>query len=149
MAHQRGVQPGELPRPAADGLLLGGNGFTWIKIGTLMGIPKPFLGDGPNRVWAERMRNEFNGETEKPKRYGLSEVIPWFRGAGDDAPPMRKGNQRASAVNPRGLVDIDPPMNTNDEALFQSWLATAGHREDAWAEKLLGRRKPRKEPRSN
>jgi hypothetical protein len=36
------------------------------------------------------------------------------------------------------MVLVGAPTAEEDESLLESWLDSTGHRDDAWAEKLLG-----------
>ena len=123
-----------------DGLLLGGNGFTWLKIAVLVRIPSPFLGEGSNKEWAERKRAELEaGELHpQPRIYQPSEAIRWM-------PDKEIGVSAAGAApsgSEDGNIEIELPIAEKDETLLQSWLDSTGHSEDGWAKKLLGKRRP-------
>jgi len=177
----------------ADGMFLHGNGFTWLKIAMVMRIPKPFLGEGSNREWAERKRAELEAgklSPDTPQHLIPSQAISWWRenrdreqaGAPDSAvagvqaenetrtePTGRsraEGEAQLSVSSNRALADgdvkagvptgpaaadgdghppeaapaIEPPSDEIERALLESWLNGSGHSDDAWAEKLLGRK---------
>mgnify|MGYP000140782932 CR=1 FL=1 len=164
-----------------DGLLLQGNGFTWLKIGLVMRIPKPFLGEGSNREWAERKRAELEAgqlSPDTPPHLVPSQAISWWRDDQDakqvihggdaqqvaattqagDAPHFvsasylpadRDGQGEVSTSptpaagdghQPEAAPAIEPPSDETERALLESWLNGSGHSDDAWAEKLLGRK---------
>jgi hypothetical protein len=149
-----------------DGLFLQGNGFTWVKIALVTIVPRPFLGEGSNREWAERKRAELEAgqlSPDTPPRLVPSQAISWWRedqdgkqGAhGGDAHEVEAGLQcgdrpRAESADhlpaggdgqqPHLAPAIEPPSDDIERALLQSWLNGSGHSDDAWAEKLLGRK---------
>jgi hypothetical protein len=41
---------------------------------------------------------------------------------------------------PEATPAIEPPSDEIERALLESWLNGSGHSDDAWAEKLLGRK---------
>jgi len=164
-----------------DGLLLQGNGFTWLKIGLVMRIPKPFLGEGSNREWAERKRAELEAgqlSPDTPPHLVPSQAISWWRDDQDakqvihggdaqqvaattqagDAPhfvsasylPADRDGQGEVSTSPTPVAGdghqpeaapaIEPPSDETERALLESWLNGSGHSDDAWAEKLLGRK---------
>jgi len=120
----------------ADGLLLGGNGLSWLKIAALTRIPRPFLGEGSNKEWAERKRRELTeGELASgPRIYQPSEAIPWMRPESEIAP------EATDPSNSNGQDPEVPETIEENEKLLESWLAETGHSEDAWAERLLSKR---------
>ena len=198
----------------ADGLFLRGNGFTWLRIALIMRTPKPFLGEGSNREWAEQKRAELEAgrlSPDTPPQLVPSQAISWWRGDRQTVPAAEGGaggepqaaetraqtsdspgegpaaelpldSQRANATGygdsgPEGhrahdpghadsaaagrLTDprigvgnngggqqsqqapaIEPPTDDIEQALLEAWLNGSGHNDDAWAEKLLSRRKP-------
>jgi hypothetical protein len=119
-----------------DGLLLNGTGLTWLKIAVLTRTPKPFLGEGSNKEWAERKRRELTeGELAPgPRIYQPSEAIPWMRTETEIAP------EASDPANSNGQDQEVPETIEEHEKLLESWLAETGHSEDAWAERLLGKR---------
>lgn len=119
-----------------DGLLLNGTGLTWLKIAVLTRTPKPFLGEGSNKEWAERKRRELTeGELAPgPRIYQPSEAIPWMRTEAEIAP------EASGPANSNGQDPDVPETIEEHEKLLESWLAETGHSEDAWAERLLGKR---------
>ena len=188
---------------AADGLFLHGNGFTWLKIGLIMRIPRPFLGEGSNREWAERKRAELEAgqlSPDTPPHLIPSEAITWWKGHQNTEPPVEvkagtKSNGEALVTPPgdggraiegrrphpgdghRGNAEqqvrsnlggqspklaaqldsdghnhrpelapaIEPGVDDIEQALLESWLNGSGHSDDAWAQKLLTRRRPKEQ----
>lgn len=125
-----------------DGLLLEGNGFTWLKIGLLMGVPRPFLGDGSNKEWAERKRAELEARLEvdgAPHLKPGEAIALWGGGRVDGSAKM--GSAGADGELKVAEVAIEPPGGDADRALLKAWLEGSGHGDDAWAEKLIGRQK--------
>jgi hypothetical protein len=161
-----------------DGLFLQGNGFTWLKIALIMRTPKPFLGEGSNREWAEQKRAELEAghlSPDTPPHLVPSQAISWWKGDRDgeqdqagsaavaegqaaDGPraeaaghmqPDGDVQREASAGDahadgdghqPEATPAIEPPSDEIERALLESWLNGSGHSDDAWAEKLLGRK---------
>ena len=177
----------------ADGLFLQGNGFTWVKIALVTIVPRPFLGEGSNREWAERKRAELEAgklSPDTPPHLIPSQAISWWRENSDreqaqvgdlavagvqaengprTEPTGRsraEGEAQRSVSSNRALADgdlkagvptgpaaadgdghppefapaIEPPSDDIERALLESWLNGSGHSDDAWAEKLLGRK---------
>ena len=121
---------------ALDGLQLQGTGFTWLRIALIMRIPQPFLGEGSNREWAERKPRELtSGELALgPRTYQPNEALPWLcreTAAAVEASDGAKSN---------GQDPAEPETIEEHEKLLESWLKETGHSEDAWAERLLGKR---------
>jgi hypothetical protein len=95
---------------ALDGLFLQGNGFTWLKIALIMRTPKPFLGEGSNREWAEQKRAELESghfTSDTPPHLVPSQAISWWKGdqnqvqgepdaAGGEAKDLATGNRAGS-----------------------------------------------------
>jgi len=161
-----------------DGLFLQGNGFTWLKIALIMRTPKPFLGEGSNREWAEQKRAELEAghlSPDTPPHLVPSQAISWWKGdrAGEHdqagaaavAEVQTAGGPRAASAGhlpadselqsevstshahadggghqPEAAPAIEPPSDEIERALLESWLNGSGHSDDAWAEKLLGRK---------
>ena len=151
---------------AADGLFLQGNGFTWLRIALVTIVPRPFLGEGSNREWAERKRAELEAgqlSTDTPPHLVPSQAISWWKGdqhagqeahggdahvaaaeaqAADGPRTVSAGQMRADGDGhqPEVAPAIEPPSDEIERALLESWLNGSGHSDDAWAEKLLGRK---------
>ena len=128
-----------------DGLVFKGEGFTWIKIALLVRIPRPFLGEGPNTEWAERKREELvTGYSEVESETVAVDVSTDASNETDMAKPTEA---QGFSINlaPDEELDADYPESVAEDSLLQSWLDGTGHDEDAWAEKLLGRRHHSKE----
>jgi len=104
-------------------------------------MPKPFLGVGSNREWAEQKRAELEvGQLspDTPQNLNPSQAITRWRGdkqIEQDAPVAAGGNGHQPPA-------IEPPSGDVERALLESWLNGSGHNDDAWAEKLLGRKNP-------
>lgn len=118
-----------------DGLLLDGNGLTWLKIAGLMRIPRPFLGDGANHEWAERKRSELKAGLFSRDHRVLNpqEAISWF--------PRDVNGGRGIVVAPgEGPDQAGPEISSGDqEKLLKAWLEGNSHREDEWVKKILGK----------
>jgi hypothetical protein len=146
-----------------DGLFLQGNGFTWLKIALIMRTPKPFLGEGSNREWAEQKRAELEAghlSPDTPPHLVPSQAISWWKGDRDgeqpqggapavaevqaaDGPRAESGTHLPAdddAHQPELVPAIEPPSDEIERAQLESWLNGSGHSDDAWAEKLLGRK---------
>jgi len=146
-----------------DGLFLQGNGFTWLKIGLIMRTPKPFLGEGSNREWAEQKRAELEAgqlSPDTPPHLVPSQAISWWSGGRDGEPEQAEapavagveaGDARLAESagqlpadddghQPDVAPAIETPADEIERALLESWLNGSGHSDDAWAEKLLGRK---------
>jgi hypothetical protein len=94
-----------------DGLFLQGNGFTWLKIALIMRTPRPFLGEGSNREWAEQKRAELESghfTSDTPPQLVPSQAISWWKGdpraeqvaQGHDLHPVAGGAQATDASKP-------------------------------------------------
>ena len=117
-----------------DGLVLSGNGLTWIKIAILTRIPRPFLGLGPNHEWAARKQDELKeGIGSKPQ------IVSTL----DDAviSPREHESDTRSKLGERTDLQIDASLSDQSQELLASWLENSEHSEDEWAEKLLSGRK--------
>jgi hypothetical protein len=127
-----------------DGLFLGGNGFTWLRIALAVRFPKPLLADEANVEWAEKKKAEI--AAHRRKKHAIREELPSTE-AGPPPPPVSApvppGSERGQPSVP---IDVPFPAGNADEddPLLQSWLAQAGHQEDEWAHKILGRRRSSK-----
>ena len=120
-----------------DGLVLGGNGFTWLKLLLSMRTPRPFLGEGSNLEWAERKRAEIEvGLAASPTRkLSPGEALPWMRRETSEA------NQ--GALLPIDQVEMDEAL-PQEEELLRAWLE-AGHEHNAWVGRMLERKRAKKE----
>jgi len=134
-----------------DGLLLSGSGLTWVKIGALTLAPRPFLGDGPNREWAERKRHEL--ETGR-RRTGQSvhnpaEASPWFEEGESSDDSGQKPNERRRYLRETGRPRADRISDEQQAKLLEAWLASTAHQDDAWARKLLAKGSSRPQQSGN
>ncbi len=131
-----------------DGLLLKGEGFTWLKIAFLVRTPRPFLGEGPNIEWAERKREELVTGFAGPQS-AIADADVTASGSDDLGSSSIAQKSPGYGFDP--LSRADPASRTPEEAaeesLLRSWLEKTGHAEDAWAEKLLRRRRSGKRGR--
>lgn len=124
------------------GLLLLGIIFLWWEKNVfLYRLPRPFLGEGPNREWSEKKRVELEkGELSPgPRIYESSQAISWFpEGSETQAEP------EPSSVGQDGSEDghsaIEALISEDQQTPLRSWLMETGPIEHAWAEKLLGKR---------
>jgi hypothetical protein len=151
-----------------------------------MRIPRPFLGEGSNREWAEKKRAELEAGLfahDTPPHLEPRQAISWWKGEHSTEGAGRGGDGRAVSPNqqadggdgrtgtpaaapgrsggptsaPSGSTTadgrgvqpepaiptaaaIEPPSDGVERALLESWLNGSGHSDDAWAEKLLGRK---------
>ncbi|MFQ5943594.1 MAG: hypothetical protein ACE5JF_08580 [Anaerolineales bacterium] len=117
-----------------DGLLLRGDGLTWIKIAVLMRIPRPFLGDGVNEDWARRKRIELEQGSyyQGPAQLDASDAIPWLRENKNKSPD---GDSKEHIHSDAFEKETDPEVDR--EKLLESWLSSAGNDQDDWAKRLL------------
>ncbi|MFQ5924176.1 MAG: hypothetical protein ACE5M4_15165, partial [Anaerolineales bacterium] len=124
-----------------DGTLLGGNGFTWLKIAIALRIPSPFLGKGASQEWVERKRAELEAGTvnPEPKILKPEEAIPWIRPDKSDSRQKQRVPSPATEAK-SGRSAIEAPIGADGETLLASWLESTGHDEDEWAERLLEKR---------
>ena len=117
-----------------DGLLLRGDGLSWLKIAVLTRTPWPFLGDGDNEDWARRKRRELETgeELRSPMHYKATDAIPWLR---DQEPPVSDeiGDESKEVAETGNGAHGD----RDQEELLESWLKSTGHEEDDWANRLL------------
>ena len=107
-------------------------------------MPRPFLGEGSNREWAERKRAELEAgklSPDTPPHMVPSQAISWWR---EDPVVEQTQTSPAPAAGdghqPEDAPTIEPPSDEIERALLESWLNGSGHSDDAWAEKLLGRK---------
>lgn len=93
---------------ALDGLMLDGNGFTWLKIVLTIGLPKPILGDGASLEWAEKKMAETVAARKKIRREHGGQELP-----------------------------LDTQLSDEQAALLRSWLEDAGNGDDTWAARVI------------
>jgi len=120
-----------------DGLLLSGNGITWLKIASVTRIPRPFLGEGDNLEWAERKRQEIHHDVSSVSSPEQShEEVAIFGSA---------GTSNSHAEN--GQPDLHPKetdlevlaADAEHNRLLASWLENDDQLDGSWAEKVLGK----------
>jgi hypothetical protein len=98
---------------AIDGLFLGGQGLTWVKIAFAMRLPRPFLDEEKHR------------RTGK-KQIRVKDNISGYNG---DALDSEEG---AFAPNA-----FETPLNDEQESLLKSWLDDKEDDGDHWVNKML------------
>lgn len=127
-----------------NGLFLGGNGLTWLRISVLMKIPRPFLGADATRYWAERKRAELEvgNSPDELRVQQPGEAVSWVSPEDSESNDEIRVQNPASNAN-EGHAEGDPSTIAEEQALLTSWLESTGHNEDAWAEKLLSKRRPK------
>lgn len=122
-----------------DGLLLGGNGFTWLRIAIEMKTPRPLLREGSNVEWAEKKKAEIAA-----RRAGSAPSRPEGRTglAGPVADRQEGGSltQGPVASSPVFFEESGAVSTAEQEALLRSWLEAKGQMDDEWAGKILTRR---------
>ena len=112
----------------------------WVKNVGRHRIPRPFLGEGPNVEWAEMRRAEL---TEAKQGHGPAESHSKNSLADGMDGPESKNTLHVHGSKESGkdaLGSLPQDMAKGDEELLKAWLGETGHLDDAWAEKLLGRR---------
>jgi hypothetical protein len=124
-----------------DGLLLGGQGFTWIKLALTVRLPKPIL---------DARHHEKGSETAEKRG-----VLPPKVGALEARLPVTAETPliALTAVDhvTEGLstqIDIPQELHSDQERAFllQQWLDGQDHVDDTWAEKILDRKEKSKRP---
>jgi hypothetical protein len=101
-----------------DGLFLGGNGLTWIKIAFTMRLPKPFLDESPHEEAKEqKLVNNMTSVVDVEEQ----EII--------------KGESQSTYEE----SPLEKQLTDEQEELRQAWLENTNHIDDPWAEKILGR----------
>jgi len=130
-----------------DGLLLSGNGFTWLRIALAMRMPSPILDEEANLEMAEAQKAQLEGR-RKGLRLG--------RGHPDPAsPPRSNPPEWMSPASGRPAIEERPEeqgprvgSEGEQEALLQSWLDSSGHADDAWAARLIEKKQTRLGPKA-
>jgi len=118
-----------------DGLFLGGNGLTWIKVAVTMLLPKPILDEKTHE------------KTKQKKPSGIPSTISDQIYIGTASPSQENivGRELDEGESEDGTLQIDVPPemadNLTDESLLKSWLDEANEPGDSWARKTLGRKK--------
>jgi hypothetical protein len=102
-----------------DGMLLGGNGFTWIKIAMTMWLPKPFLDE---EVHAEK------------NNHRLQSVIDYNSRQQE---PVSAASELSASAEVSG---VDERLKSRHKDLLRSWMASTGHNDDDWVNKILEKR---------
>ena len=117
-----------------DGLILKGEGLSWLKIAVLTRTPRPYLGDGDNEEWARRKRKELDTgeELHGPMHYEANDAIPWLRD--EQTPVTEQIDEETAEVTETGN---GAGSDANQEELLESWLKNTGHEDDDWAKRLL------------
>jgi hypothetical protein len=131
-----------------DGLLLDGNGFTWLRIALTMRMPSPILDEEANLEVAEAQKADIERRREGARTGKIPSTRP-------EQPPRRlppgwtdKRAERPAASSQPDAAAIERELDGDQEALLQSWLDSTGHADDAWAARLIGRKQSEVDPRS-
>jgi hypothetical protein len=99
---------------AVDGLILGGNGFTWIKIAFTMRLPKPFLDEETQKDAAERntIRSVPHGSTSSE---------------------LTASKEMSQSIE----IPVETQLSDEQEKLLKTWLDDKNHEDDPWVGKML------------
>jgi len=126
-----------------DGLLLSGNGITWLKIAAVTRIPRPFLGEGDNLEWAERKRQEIHHDVPNVSSPEQShEEVAIFGSAGT---PNSHAENGQPDLHPKE-TDLEVlAANAEHNRLLASWLENDDQLDGSWAEKVLGKKETSQE----
>ena len=120
-----------------DGLLLSGNGITWLKIAAVTRIPRPFLGEGDNLEWAERKRKEIHYDVSSASSSDQShEEVPIAGSAGASSSQGENGQRD---LHPKETDLEGLAADEEHNRLLASWLEHDEQPDDSWAEKVLGK----------
>jgi hypothetical protein len=124
-----------------DGLFLDGNGFTWLRIALTMRMPSPILDEEANLEMAEAQKAELE-RRRRGLHFGRRHATRTGR------PAERRAQVDALPETPAPVVTwstgdptLEERLDGDQQALLQSWLESTGHDEDAWASRLIGRKK--------
>jgi hypothetical protein len=98
---------------AIDGLFLGGQGLTWIKIAFTTRLPRPFLDEKTHR-----------DAHKKPLR--VKDILP------ASTQDIHAGEKESFDDTP-----LENHFNDEDEALMKSWLEDRDNEDDPWVNKML------------
>lgn len=124
-----------------DGLLLGGNAFTWLKIVLVMRMPRPFLAEGSNVEWAEKKQAELAAQRSRGQRKADTQQAPE---RGPTVSPAHSAEPRAEGNGEHPMtVEMTPEIQRSDDqdTLLRAWLNATDHQDDGWAEKIIGRKR--------
>jgi hypothetical protein len=130
-----------------DGLFLAGNGFTWLRIALTMRMPSPILDEEANLEVAEAQKADLE-RRRKGIRFGRGHAT---RSAHHSQARGEARQPQAGKPTVAGSAHVPAPddkLDAAQEALFQSWLESTGHADDAWASRLIGRKQNQVGPRS-
>ncbi len=101
-----------------DGLFLGGNGLTWIKITFTMRLPKPFLDERTHEEAKEqKLVNNMTSRVDVEEQ------------------EITKGESQSTYEESL----LEKQLTDEQEELRQAWLENTSHTDDHWAERLLKR----------
>jgi len=132
-----------------DGLLLDGNGFTWLRIALAMRMPAPILDEGSNLEMAEAQKAELE-ERHRGSPQGGGHAATHEHPSRGWPPGLTKRHPRPPVG---GVTHEDESVETDvDEeqhALLQSWLDSSGHADDAWAARLIEKKQSRLGPKAS
>jgi len=123
-----------------DGLLLGGNGLTWVKLAFTVWLPKPILDEKAHEKVSEKGRSDLavTINSQDRDRHAVSSSHSQKSLVGHGQPPR---------VDEGRSIDIEIPQDmleaVEDESLLQSWLAEHHDQKDYWVERVLQRNRNR------
>ncbi len=97
-----------------DGLFLGGNGLTWIKIAFTMRLPKPFLDEETQKDVAER--NTIGAVSH-----------------GSTSSELTASKEMSQSIE----IPVETQLSDEQEKLLKTWLDDKNHEDDPWVNKVL------------
>jgi hypothetical protein len=119
-----------------DGLLLGGQGFTWIKLALTVRLPKPILDARHHDKDPELPRKQI---ITPSKEDDIREPLASTAKMRSHAPAAPE--QAADGTTTQIEVPEDLHADRERVSLLQEWLDDQEHDDDTWVEKMLGRKK--------
>lgn len=125
-----------------DGLILDGNGFTRLRIALATRMPSPILDEGTNLEIAEARKAELE-QRHRGIRFGRKQPVRLEPPPTDDLPGrIDLPANKASNISTGQTATSEAGLDSAQAALLQAWLESMGHADDAWAARLIGRKKP-------
>lgn len=96
--------------------------------------------------WAEMKRAELEagGLRPAPITYEASDDVPWSGQYGEVQEGVESHSLGQNGEE-RGTSNVEGSHDFDEDVLLKEWLSRTGHVEDAWAEKLLGKRQSNEE----
>lgn len=112
----------------------------WAKNVVRHRLPKPFLGEGSNKEWADLKRAELKagGLDLAGSANGTFRGNQWMGDDGTGMSDLTATSGISDRLRDRRTI-IEAPVGVNEQSLLRDWLAETGHVDDEWAEKLLGK----------